>query len=99
MTQYFLNLWGELEAMPYGAKKPQGTIQKIRASLKYRPAETPKVSSCKYCQHRLRREYHDKYYNKCKQQIISMSISSDIKVSYICDLFKALEPGQKPDSD
>jgi len=50
---------------------------------------------CKECFHRCSYEYHDRYYHKCNLMGISSCEATDIRLSYVCDLF-VQQPQTKP---
>ena len=81
-----LNLDGEWEnSEDIQTKAVQGHFKSWRAKEHYRKGNLE--NCCKRCIHFDCIGHHNKTYLKCKLQGISMSEASDIRASYVCDLF------------
>jgi hypothetical protein len=50
-----------------------------------------KEQRCQICENIITKEYHCKRYFKCDLQGCSASEASDIRLSYVCNLFKRAE--------
>ena len=60
--------------------------QLFKKAHKYRISTTEE--RCKNCKHRIRKEYHDKRYNKCGLLGISNGPATDIAQNHVCDKFQ-----------
>jgi hypothetical protein len=78
------NLFNE-EVSEVPEPKKFGRFESWKARNNYRKADG-KVK-CALCENFLRIEHHCKPYLKCRLMGISASPSSDIRASYVCDLF------------
>jgi hypothetical protein len=90
MMQDQPNLWGEVQSTD---KEPRifGKYHRFRVLNNYQKSSEP-FKKCEECQHLYAIEYNDKHYFKCQLQGISASVSSDIRLSYVCDKFEKANP-------
>lgn len=84
-----IDLFGNDTPLP-GRVKGLSKYKKFKKSKRYRKAQESHVR-CKYCTS-LQRWIHptDKHYYKCSQMGGSWSEASDIRLSYVCDLFVSI---------
>lgn len=84
------SLFGEeIEYFPPEQPKTLGKYQAWKLTHKYRKSESKDIR-CKNCEHLCSGEYHNKNYHKCELMGISHSEATDIRVGYVCNLFKAV---------
>lgn len=59
--------------------------ERVKASRNYKEA-TDKETSCKTCEHLVKKQYGNVYY-KCNIMSLKASASSDVRLKCVCDLY------------
>jgi len=91
MSEIEIDLWGnEINPQIKQNYNKMGYCQKFKYDNNYRPCES-KDKKCGTCKYIVRGKYHSKSYNKCRLLGDSRSMSTDIRVKYICNLHEAID--------
>jgi hypothetical protein len=82
-----IDFWGnEVKAPEVKPQQKMGYCQLFRAKNKYRLGSDDK--KCRTCANVMRKYYHQKTYYKCKELGNSGGEGTDIRLKYVCDLWR-----------